>query len=785
MNAPSDDTTPEATSDRLVASNFITEIIDHDLRSGRHGSVQTRFPPEPNGYAHLGHAFASYLDFGIARDYGGVCHLRFDDTNPEVEELRYVRSIEDDLRWLGWNWPGTRFASDYFEQLYQLALRLIEMGDAYVDSQPADAIQESRGSVDEPGRLSPFRDRGVEENLDLFRRMRAGEFPNGAHVLRARIDMASPNMKLRDPLLYRIVHQAHYRTADAWPIYPFYDFQHPLSDAIEGVTHSLCSLEFLDNRDLYDWLVERLFPGERRPRQYEFGRRSIEYTVVSKRRLQALVRDGHVAGWDDPRMPTLAGLRRRGVRPEAVRDFAGRVSVSRTNRTVDIALLEHSIRDDLNTLAPRVMAVVDPLKVVLTNVDQGRSLEAPYWPPDVGHEGRRALPFGRELFIERDDFALDPPRGFRRLAPGRSVRLRHGFVVRCDEAVRNAEGDVVELRCTADLDTLGRNPEGVKVGAAIHWLAADTALPAEFRLYDRLFTRADPDAGGGSFIDHLNPDSLRVRHGWVEPSVAADDTSVRYQFERLGYFWRDPLDGMGERLVFNRIVQLKDTWARRSAAARSSAGAHATPADRTPAAVPSGLGRGDAAGVEPDPAAALTEAQRSTFERILGLGVPRDDAAQIAGREDLSHLFTGALAEHDAPRSIANWLVNEVARALKDRPPNDLGVTPERLAALARLVDDGTVTARVAKELLEEVLERGTDPELLVRERGLERLDDPPAIRAIAARVAAEHPAEVAAFRGGKTGLKGFFIGQVMRATQGRADPKLVQRLVEEVLTAT
>ncbi|MEJ2667762.1 MAG: glutamine--tRNA ligase/YqeY domain fusion protein, partial [Deinococcales bacterium] len=439
-SVPGDDTA------RLVSPNFITDIIDRDLESGRHDHVVTRFPPEPNGFAHIGHAFASFLDFGLASDYGGVCNLRFDDTNPEVEEMRYVRSIEEDMRWLGWRWDGTRFASDYFEQLYALAERLVEMGDAYVDSLPSEEIQRMRGSVEKPGTPSPYRERTPAENLDLFRRMRAGEFDTGAHVLRAKIDLASPNMKLRDPLLYRIVHAHHYRTGDAWCVYPFYDFQHPLSDAIEGVTHSLCSLEFVDNRELYDWLVDRLFPGRERPRQYEFGRRNLEFTVVSKRRLIRLVNEGHVDGWDDPRMPTLAGLRRRGVRPEAIRDFAGRIGVSRTNRTVDMALLEHSIRDDLNAVAPRVMAVTDPLPLTLTNVEAGETLQAPYWPPDVPREGTRPLPFGPRLLIEREDFAETPPAGFRRLAPGRAVRLRHAYVVRCDEVVKDASGDVVELR---------------------------------------------------------------------------------------------------------------------------------------------------------------------------------------------------------------------------------------------------------------------------------------------------------------------------------------------------
>ncbi|MEJ2358376.1 MAG: glutamine--tRNA ligase/YqeY domain fusion protein [Deinococcales bacterium] len=773
MTPPREDPTPDADTPRLVNPNFITDIVDRDLQDGRHERVVTRFPPEPNGYAHIGHAFASFIDFGVAVDYGGTCHLRFDDTNPEVEEMRYVRSIEEDMRWLGWRWQTTRFASDYFERLYDLAERLITMGDAYVDSLPSEEIQRMRGTALEPGTPSPYRERSVEENLELFRRMRAGEFPTGAHVLRAKIDLASPNMKLRDPLLYRIVHATHYRTGDDWCIYPFYDFQHPLSDAIEGVTHSLCSLEFVDNRELYDWLVSRLFPGERRPRQYEFGRRNLEYTVVSKRRLIRLVQEGYVDGWDDPRMPTLAGLRRRGVRPEAIRDFTARIGVSRTNRTVDIALLEHSVRDDLNTEAPRVMAVTDPLAVTLTNVAGGETLTAPYWPPDVPRTGERPLPFGPRLWIEKGDFAEDPPKGFRRLAPGRAVRL----------------------------------------GAAIHWLAADEALPAEFRLYDRLFTVPEPGAGGGDFLEHLNPASLVVRHGFVEPSVAGDDAATRYQFERLGYFWRDPQDGRGDTLVFDRIITLKDSWTRRGAkagaGAEAAAGAPApsdagapaaaTEAARTEAAAGGSWRRASAAvdeesaaspgtgetalGPEPDPTASLQPHQRETFERYRDqLGLSDDDAALIAGRDELAGFFEAAVAEQPDPIAVANWVVNDLVRVLKDRSLEELGITPERLAHLVRLVDDGTVTLPVARELFEEVVRSGTDPGMLVQERGLERLDDEAALREIVASVLADHPAEVASYRGGKEGLKGFFVGQVMRRTQGRADPKTVQRLVAEGL---
>ncbi|MDR7556194.1 MAG: glutamine--tRNA ligase/YqeY domain fusion protein [Armatimonadota bacterium] len=554
---------------RHVPPNFITEIIDEDLRHGRYSRVRTRFPPEPNGYLHIGHAKAICLNFGLALDYGGDCHLRFDDTNPETESLEYVEAIKRDVAWLGFRWTRECYASDYFEQLYECAVQLIKDGKAYVDSLTEDEISAYRGTLTEPGRPSPYRDRSVEENLDLFRRMRAGEFPNGAHVLRAKIDLASPNMKLRDPVLYRIVHARHYRTGDAWCIYPLYDFAHPLSDVIEGITHSLCTLEFENNRAIYDWLVEHLrgtcgLPAAPRPHQYEFARLNLDYTVLSKRRLIRLVEGGYVSGWDDPRMPTLSGLRRRGVPPEAIRAFVARIGVARADNRVDVGLLEAAIRDELNTRAPRVLAVLRPLRVVLTNYPpaQVEELDAPYWPRDIGKPGSRPVPLCRELYIEQDDFAEHPPRGFHRLTPGGRVRLRHAYVIRCDEVVKDAAGRVVELRCRYDPDTLGRPPADGPVKGTIHWVSARHAVPAEIRLYDRLFRVPDPEAAGGEFTDHLNPASLTVVHGFVEPSVLGDPPDTRYQFERLGYFWQDPIDSRPDRLVFNRIVTLRDSWAK-------------------------------------------------------------------------------------------------------------------------------------------------------------------------------------------------------------------------------
>ncbi len=558
---------------RRVSPNFITEIIDEDLRQRRYPKVVTRFPPEPNGYLHIGHASAICLNFGLALDYGGECNLRFDDTNPETESLEYVENIKRDVQWLGFQWARECYASDYFERLYAFAVQLIKEGKAYVDSLSEEEMSAYRGTVTEPGRPSPYRDRSVEENLDLFERMRRGEFPNGAHVLRGKIDLASSNMKLRDPVFYRIVHAAHYHTGDAWCIYPLYDFAHPLSDAIEGISHSLCTLEFENNRAIYDWLLENLrgkcgLPHCPRPYQYEFARRNLDYAVMSKRKLIKLVEGRFVTGWDDPRMFTISGLRRRGVPPDAIREFANRIGVARAENRVDIATLDAAIRDDLNVRAPRVLAVLRPLRVVVTNYPEGKveQLDAPYWPHDVPKEGSRTVPFSRELYIERDDFMEQPPKGFHRLSPGGRVRLRHAYVIRCEDVVKDAGEEIVELRCSYEPDTLGKQPSGGAVKGTIHWVSVAHAVPAEIRLYDRLFSLPDPEAGGDAFTDHLNPDSLAVVNGYIEPSVRADPSDTRYQFERLGYFWPDPVDSRPDSLVFNRIVTLRDSWAKRQQA---------------------------------------------------------------------------------------------------------------------------------------------------------------------------------------------------------------------------
>jgi glutaminyl-tRNA synthetase len=554
------------TAPATPGKDFIRDMVERDRAAGRHGGrVVTRFPPEPNGYLHIGHAKSICLNFGLALENGGACNLRYDDTNPETEDQEYVESIQADVRWLGFEWANLFHASDYFERLYAFALELIRMGQAYVDSLNEDEIREYRGTVTEPGRNSPHRDRGVEENLDLFARMRAGEFPDGAHVLRGRIDMAAANMKMRDPLLYRIKHASHYRCGDAWHIYPMYDFAHPLSDAIEGITHSLCTLEFENNRDIYDWLVDTLpFPDP--PRQTEFARLNLTYTLMSKRKLLELVERKLVAGWDDPRLPTLAGLRRRGFTPAALRDFCDRIGVAKANSTVDVTLLEYCQREDLNPQVPRVLCVLRPLKLVIENYpeDQVEDFEAPLFPPDLPQQGSRKVPFSRTLYIEQDDFAEVPPKGFHRLSPGREVRLRYAYLVRCESVVKDpATGEILEVRCTYDPATRGGTaPDGRKVPGTLHWVSAEHSLPVEARLYDRLFRVERPDLEEGGFEACLNPHSLETLTGSrIEPGAADAAIGERLQFERQGYFFRDPVDSRPGHFVFNRIVPLRDSWA--------------------------------------------------------------------------------------------------------------------------------------------------------------------------------------------------------------------------------
>jgi glutaminyl-tRNA synthetase len=767
---------------RSAGKDFIRTIIDRHVAEGRYDEIVTRFPPEPNGYLHIGHAKAICLDFGLAREYGGRCHLRFDDTNPLTEEEEYTASIQRDVRWLGFDWgEHLFFASDYFERMYEVAEQLIRKGRAYVDSSTEDEIREARGTVTEPGRPSAYRDRSVDESLDLFRRMRAGEFPDGAHVLRGRIDLAHPNMIMRDPVFYRIRHAHHYRSGDRWCIYPLYDFAHCLEDAFEGVTHSLCTLEFDNNRAIYDWILDEAGFEEPRTHQYEFARLALEYTVLSKRRLIRLVKEGHVWGWDDPRLPTLAGLRRRGVPAEAIRRFCDMVGVAKANSTVDLGKLDYAVRDLLNTEAPRAFAVLRPLAVVLTNWPAGRQemLSAPNFPDAGSTGGMRDLRMGRRLFIERDDFAVDPPPGWKRLSPGGEVRLRHAYVIRCDEVVGDPEtGEPVELRCTYDANTLGTQPEGRKVAGALHWVAELDARPAEIRLYDRLFSVANPEdvPEGGDFVDNLNPDSLVVlSDALVEPALAAPDAPGRVQLERLGYFARDP-DSTAELPVWNRVVTLRDTWSRRADAPREDTRdevarprAPQVPEDRI----------SDARRAARDGDGELG-ARFARYQDELAL--PLEDADVLTGSRALSDFFEAALEAHPAPGAVAAWVVNDVGAALKERELEQLGFGGRDLGRLVALVEAGTVSRRVAKNVLAEMVERGGDPEAIVRREGLEKQDDPEALRPVVDAVLADWPDKVEAYRAGNANLIGLFMGQVMQRTDGRADPALARSLLLDAL---
>ncbi len=784
--AHTDPAAPERRTPPERPSHFIRDLIEEDLRTGRHARIVTRFPPEPNGYLHIGHAKAICLNFGLAEQYGGRCHLRFDDTNPETEDEEYVASIQEAVRWLGFDWGAhLYYASDYFEQFFAYGVKLIEKGLAYVDSLSEEEIRRHRGTVLEPGRPSPYRDRAVAENLDLFRRMRAGEFPDGAHVLRAKGDLASPNMKMRDPLLYRIKHASHYHTGDAWCIYPFYDYAHPLEDAIEGVTHSLCTLEFDNNREVYDWVLDHcLEPHElpTRARQYEFSRLNLYYTVMSKRKLLQLVGEGRTAGWDDPRMPTLFGMRRRGIPPEAIRAFCESLGVTKTVGRVDPELFEHSIRDDLNHRAPRVMAVLRPLRVVLTNYPEGQTewLEAPYWPHDVPNEGSRKVPFGRVLYIEQTDFMERPPRKYHRLSPGAEVRLRYGYFIRCTEVVRDpATGEVVELRCTYDPATRGGDaPDGRRPRGTIHWVAAEQALRAEVRLYDRLFTVPDPDERAEDFKSFLNPASLVVLpDARIEPSVADDAPETRYQFERQGYFWRDPHEARPEALVFNRIVGLRDSWARAAQPAESA------PEESPAAPAEDAASLAAEAGLQEklQRAENLGGEARARFTRFTDeLGLHLEEALVLAENPLLASMLEQALAHTGNARALATWIVHELPR--ERRQSETLPFDGSGLAELTALVDEGAITLRVAKDVFARMLTSGESPGRIVEERGLRQMSDRAGLEPLVARVVAAHPDKARQYREGKTGLRGFFMGQIMKQTEGRANPELLGRLLDEHL---
>jgi len=737
---------------RSPGPDFVRAVVQQDLADRRHFVVRTRFPPEPNGYLHIGHAKSICLNFGVARDFGGVCHLRFDDTNPAKEDPEFVASIQEDVRWLGFDWGDNLFfASDYFEQLYAFAEQLIEAGRAYVCSQTEAEMRAARGTVTTPGTPSPYRGRTVAENLDLLRRMRAGEFPDGAHVVRARIDMANPNMKMRDPPFYRIRHVHHDRTGDAWCIYPLYDYAHCLSDAIEGISHSVCTLEFENNRELYDWFIDALDLPEPRPKQYEFARLALTYNLMSKRKLLRLVEEGRVNGWDDPRMPTISGMRRLGYTPEAVRAFCDRIGVAKANSTVDIALLEHAVRDDLNRRAPRAMGVLEPLRLVVEGYTGSEAFELASSAPGEAPERPRSVPFSGELYIDREDFAQDPPEGFRRLAPGREVRLRGAYFVTCTGVDTDASGAVTAVRCAFDPATRGGEaPDGRKPSGTLHWVDAVTSVPATVRAYDRLFSSPTPEEGpeGTTFLDRLNPDSLRTLTARVEASVAEAAVGDRFQLERVGYFRVDE-DSTPGALVLNRTITLRDTWAKAA-----------------PAVKPKKAPKKAAKAQEQAPAS--TEGTRA--------GDAVDADAALAGLRD------AAVAAGADRTTATNFVANDVRRALGERGVADTRLDGASLAGLLALQAEGVVSGKASRRVLAVLLDEGGDPAAVVDRLGVRQVSDASALAPVVAEVLAAHPDEVARFRGGETKLMGFLMGRVMRASRGKADPKAASAVLRDQL---
>ncbi|MFA6988504.1 MAG: glutamine--tRNA ligase/YqeY domain fusion protein, partial [Candidatus Gastranaerophilaceae bacterium] len=709
-----------------------------------------------------------------------------------TEDVLFVQSIEKDIKWLGFDWKDKMFfASDYFEKMYEYAIRLIKMGKAYVCSLSEQEIREYRGTVTEPGKLSPYFNRSIDENLDLFQRMRAGEFKDGEHVLRAKIDMASPNMKMRDPLLYRIRKAHHHRTGDKWSIYPMYDFAHCISDYIEGITHSICTLEFENNRELYDWMLDELELEPPRPYQYEFARLNLNYTVMSKRKLLELVEKKYVNGWDDPRLPTISGLARRGITPEAIKKFCESIGIAKSNSVVDMAQFEFCIRDDLNPKAPRVLAVLKPLKVVIENYPEDKTewIDSPYYPHDVPKEGSRKVPFSRELYIERDDFMENPQKGYFRLMPDGEVRLRHAYIIKCEKIIKDANGEIIELRCTYDPSTKsGSDVSGKKVKGTIHWVDANASKRVEVRLYDRLFKMENPEN-----LEDMNPDSMQVlTNCFVEPAVIDEKLDTRYQFERQGYFYIDPVDSTDKKMVFNRIVALKDSWTKttpKAEPAKTKIKSQTTLLAKNEPyndevllsashnlAIPKQV-RDDVLHT-----ISLSAEVEAKLKHYQGLGLNPEVAVILAKDIDLSSFFEKVLSVYNNPNSVGNWVANELSRELKDKNIADLPFNELQLAQLIELIDNKTISTKIAKDVFGEMLEKGGNPKAIVDSRGLTQISDESQLIPIIDKIITNNPQNVASYKEGKTNLLGFFVGQAMKETQGKANPKLLNELVQKKL---
>ena len=742
--------------------DFLRTIVEEDLKSGKYKEIVTRFPPEPNGFPHIGHAKSIFINFGIARDYQGRCNLRMDDTNPTKEDTKYVEALKDAVEWLGFDWGKTvHFTSDYFPKIYEYAIKLIKMGKAYVDSIDEEQMKEYRGTVTQAGKRSKFANRTVEENLDLFQRMKNGEFKDGEHVLRAKIDMSAANMKMRDPLLYRIRHTHHFRAGDEWCIYPMYDFAHCLSDYIEGISHSFCTLEFENNRDIYDWVLDTLELKKPRPYQYEFARLGINYTVMSKRKLLELVNDGEVNGWDDPRMPTIAGYRRRGYTKESILNFCEQIGVAKANSMVDVAQLEFCIRDDLNTKVPRVMCVLDPIKVTIENYEGSEEIVASYYPPDVPKEGERKLPFSKEIYIERNDFCQNPPKGYFRLTPKQPVRLKNAYIISCKEVIKDTDGNITEIKAEYyPTSKSGSDTSGIKVKSAIQWVDAKSAKTVEVRLYDRLFKNETPEG-----LEDINPDSLKIiKNALVEPAVISEKIDKRFQFERQGYFYADPVEYTDEKPVFNKIVGLKDSYSKKKTNKR-------TPKNKVKKTQIDGE------------VAPMNESEQTLFDKYTKeFKLNSEIANTLARDEKLSCFYKEVLSVNSSPISTANIVANEVARELKDKQIDELKFSAAQIAKLIKIMDDGTISNKIAKQVFEEMVQSGKNPEQIVQDKGLVQISDPAKIEPVIDEIIAKNPDNVAKFKAGNTKLLGFFVGQVLKSTGAKANPKVVNELVAKKL---
>jgi glutaminyl-tRNA synthetase len=744
------------------SKDFLRRVVEKDIKDGKYQKIITRFPPEPNGFPHIGHAKSISINFGIAKDYQGDCNLRMDDTNPTTEDTEYVNAFKDAVEWLGFKWKGNiKYTSDYFYKLYEYAIKLIKNGKAYVDSLNEDEIKEYRGTITEAGKRSKYANRSIEENLELFKKMKNGEFKEGEHVLRAKIDMNASNMKMRDPLLYRIRNSHHFRTEDKWAIYPMYDFAHCLSDYIEGVSHSICTLEFENNRDIYNWILDTLELTPPRPYQYEFARLNINYTLMSKRKLLELVKNKLVNGWDDPRLPTIAGYKRRGYTPESILNFCNNIGIAKANSMVDVSQLEFSIRDDLNSKVPRVMSVLNPLKIIIVNYNGFEEIEASYYPHDVPKEGSRKLPFSKEIYINRDDFMEIPTKEYFRLTPNQPVRLKYAYIISVKEIIKDNNGNIVEIKAEYYPDSKsGADTSGIKVKSAIQWVEAKSAKKIEVRLYDRLFLNEAPKG-----IEDINPNSLIViKDALIEPAVIIDKPDIRFQFEREGYFYTDPIDYSDKKPVFNKIVGLKDSYTKKKKITPSLPKIKKIQID------------GEIAPMKPD--------EEILFKKYIDEFKLNNEVANILARDKrLSNFYQEALKEFYSPINIANIITNEVARELKSKEINELKFSPQDIAKLIKMVDREIISSKIAKNVFEIISRDGGNPKEIVKSKGLIQISDPAIILPIIDKIIAKNPNNVKKFKNGNKKLFGFFIGEVIKATKGKGNPKIINELVTKKLS--